>query len=76
MKKDTYLKEIKDLPVAELQGKARGLAEELMKLRFRKAGSQLEQTHRLREVQRNLARVKTVLTQKAKAVAQGTGKSA
>jgi large subunit ribosomal protein L29 len=65
MKKDAYLKEIKELPVAELQGKARGLAEELMKLRFRKAGSQLEQTHRLRDVQRNLARVKTVLAQKA-----------
>lgn len=76
MKKDTYLKDIKDLPVAELMVKARGLAEELMKLRFRKAGSQLEQTHRLREVQRNLARVKTVLTQKGKAGAQSAGESA
>lgn len=61
MKSSEFLKEIRGLSQEDLRKKARELAEELMKLRFRKASGQLEQGHLLSEVQRNLARVKTVL---------------
>jgi large subunit ribosomal protein L29 len=69
MKRAEYLKEIKNLTVNELKEKARGLAEELMKLRFRKGGGQLEQTHRLRELKKNVARVKTAMVGRARAEA-------
>lgn len=51
--------------VADLKAKALGLAEELMKLRFRKASGQQQQTHRMREARRGLAQVQTVLREKA-----------
>ena len=57
MKKREFLKEISGLNLEALNSRARELAEELKKLRFRVASGQLEQTHRLREVRRNLARV-------------------
>ena len=41
------------------------LREEQFKLRMQKATGQLAQTHLLRENQRDIARVKTVLSQKA-----------
>ena len=67
MKKSEFLKDVQGLPEAELKAREQALAEELMKLRFRNASGQLEQGHRLREVKRNLARVKTCRAQKAQA---------
>ncbi|MBX7138416.1 MAG: 50S ribosomal protein L29 [Oligoflexia bacterium] len=66
MKSKNYLKEIKDLPADELKQRARSLGEELMKLRFRKASSQLDKSHQMRETRRSLARVLTVLKAKNK----------
>lgn len=63
MKRKQFLDETKGQPVKELAQKARALAEERMKLRFRKASGQLDQSHRLREVRRNLARVLTLKRQ-------------
>ena len=65
MKRKEFIAEIEKLPVDELKERARGLAEELMKLRFRKSGGQLEQTHRLGELKRNLARVETLIARRA-----------
>lgn len=65
MKKTNYLKELREMGVADLKAKALGLAEELMKLRFRKASGQQQQTHRMREARRGLAQVQTVLREKA-----------
>ena len=51
--------------VDELNDELVGLAKEAFNLRFQKASGQLENTARVREVRRNMARVKTVLNQKA-----------
>lgn len=64
MKKKEFMSEVKGMSLDELQERARQLAEEMMKLRFRKAVSQLEQTHHLRETRRNLARVNTLISSK------------
>lgn len=51
----------------ELKGELLGLRKEAFNLRFQKATGQLENTARVREVRREIARIKTVLTEKHKA---------
>ncbi len=62
MKTKDFLKEISGLTIADLKAKAATLAEEAMKLRFRNAAGQYEQTHRFQEIRRNLARIQTAIT--------------
>lgn len=62
MKKKEGLKQLKDMSPESMKEKARTIAEELMRLRFRKTTGQLEQSHRLRELRRSLAQVKTLLS--------------
>jgi ribosomal protein L29 len=57
--------ELRDKSAEELGRTAGELREEQFKLRMQKATGQLGQTHLLRENQRDIARVKTVLTEKA-----------
>ncbi len=57
--------ELRDKSAEELNQQLLELREEQFKLRMRKATGQLGQTHLLKENQRDIARVKTVLTQKA-----------
>ena len=57
--------ELKDKSAEELNEQLLSLREEQFKLRMQKATGQLVQTHLLQENQRDIARVKTVLTQKA-----------
>jgi large subunit ribosomal protein L29 len=64
MKRKELLKEINGLSTEDLATRARGMAEELMKLRFRNASGQLTQGHRIGELKRDLARVQTILTAK------------
>ena len=45
----------------ELTAELDQLAKEVFNLRFQKAGGQLENTARVREVRRTIARIKTVL---------------
>lgn len=61
MKKRDFMAELSGKPVPELRERAAQIAEELMKLRFRKASGQLEQTHQLVQLRKNLARVNTVI---------------
>ncbi len=51
--------------VDELNDEIDSLAKEAFNLRFQKASGQLENTARVRAVRRDMARVKTVLNQKA-----------
>ena len=51
--------------VDELNDEIDSLAKEAFNLRFQKASGQLENTARARAVRRDMARVKTVLNQKA-----------
>jgi large subunit ribosomal protein L29 len=64
--KKKQLEEMKGMAPAELVEKARSLAEELMRVRFKKASGQLQTPHRLRELRRNIARVQTILSAQAK----------
>ncbi len=52
--------EIRELSNQELQDKIRELKEELFNLRFQMVTGQLENTMRIREVRKTIARVKTV----------------
>ena len=56
--------ELKDLSVEELQTKLTELKEELFNLRFQLAVNQLENTNRIVEVKRDIARVMTVINEK------------
>lgn len=43
---------------------------ELFNLRFQNATNQLDNTGRIKEVRKNIARIQTVITQKSKAAAE------
>lgn len=57
--------EFKDLGVEQLQQRAAEIDTELFTLRIRKAMGQLDRPLQIRALRRDLARVKTVLRQKA-----------
>ena len=52
--------ELRDLDVEALGKKLGESREELFKLRFQHATAQLEKTHRLRELRKDIARILTV----------------
>ncbi|TMU83325.1 50S ribosomal protein L29 [Bacillus sp. BHET2] len=56
--------EIRDLTTAEIEQKVKTLKEELFNLRFQLATGQLENTARIREVRKGIARMKTVIRQR------------
>ncbi len=53
--------------IKEINSEIINLKKSLMNLKFQKSTGQLEKTDQLRKVRRNIARVKTILTQKADA---------
>ena len=57
-------KELKDQSEDELRIKEGELYDQLFKLRFQAATAQLEKPARIRQVRRDLARIKTILRQK------------
>jgi large subunit ribosomal protein L29 len=57
--------EMKEKSVDELKDELLNLKREQFTLRMQKGSGQLEKNHRLKEVRRDVARVKTILTQKA-----------
>ena len=67
MKRKDFLKEVSSLSAEDLTARARGMAEELLKLRFRNASGQLTTGHRIGELKRNIARIQTQLNVKATA---------
>ncbi|MCS3434573.1 50S ribosomal protein L29 [Klebsiella sp. BIGb0407] len=58
-------KELREKSVEELNTELLNLLREQFNLRMQSASGQLQQTHVLKQVRRNVARVKTLLTQKA-----------
>ncbi|KAB7704616.1 MULTISPECIES: 50S ribosomal protein L29 [Bacillaceae] len=56
--------EIVELTTAEIEQKLKSLKEELFNLRFQLATGQLENTARIREVRKAIARMKTVIRQR------------
>ena len=51
----------------ELETRQRDLTEQLFKLRFQRATGRLENPMKIREVRREIARIKTLLNEKARA---------
>ena len=69
MKNSKYVEELKSKSSAELNEDLVAAKKELFNLRFQNATNQLDNTGRIKEVRRNIARIKTVITEKAKAEA-------
>ena len=59
------VKEIRELTTAEMLDQEKQLKEELFNLRFQLATGQLENTARIKEVRKSIARIKTVLREQA-----------
>ncbi|MFT3782864.1 MAG: 50S ribosomal protein L29 [Nibricoccus sp.] len=57
-------KEIRDLSATEIETKLREAREQLLQLRLRKNTGQVEKTHEIRNLRKDIARLETVLTQK------------
>jgi large subunit ribosomal protein L29 len=60
-------KEIRDLSAVEITTKIRETRESLLQVRMRKQTGQVEKTHELRSLRKDIARLETILRQKAKA---------
>ena len=67
MKTNKYLDELKAKSAEELQTELVSAKKELFNLKFQNATNQLDNTARIKEVRRNIARIQTVITQNAKA---------
>jgi large subunit ribosomal protein L29 len=57
--------DLRELTAEEMQAKLRELEEEVFNLKFQVASQQLENTARLTESRRDIARLKTVMREKA-----------
>ena len=67
MKTNKYVDELKAKTADELQTELVSAKKELFNLKFQNATNQLDNTARIKEVRRNIARIQTVITQNAKA---------
>ncbi len=64
MKTKNYVEDLKLKSVEELNESLVVAKKELFNLRFQNATNQLDNTARIREVRKNIARIQTVITQK------------
>ena len=67
MKINTFVKDLKGKSVAELNEELVAAKKELFNLRFQNATNQLENTSRIKEVRKIIARIQTVITEASKA---------
>ena len=67
MKNKDFNTELNAKSVEELNAQLVEAKKELFNLRFQNATNQLENTARIREVRKNIARIQTVMTQKTNA---------
>ena len=66
MKTNKYVEDLKAKSAAELAQDLVAAKKELFNLRFQNATNQLDNTARIKEVRKNIARIKTVITMKQK----------
>ena len=64
MKTNTYVNDLMKKSPADLEQALVDAKQELFNLRFQNATNQLDNTARIREVRKNIARIQTVLTVK------------
>ena len=60
--------ELRDVSVEELQKKEHELDDQLFRLRIQKSMGQLEAPAKVRDVRRDPARIKTILSEKSRAL--------
>ena len=64
MKINKYVEDLKTKSAAELNDELVAAKKELFNLRFQNATNQLDNTSRIKEVRKNIARIQTVIAQK------------
>mgnify|MGYP003433898960 FL=1 len=67
MKTNKYVQDLKAKSAAELANDLVAAKKELFNLRFQNATNQLDNTARITEVRKNIARIQTVIAEKANA---------
>lgn len=65
VKSNVYLEELRNKTSEELQLELVSAKKELFNLRFQNATNQLNNTARIREVRKNIARIQTIITQRS-----------
>ena len=67
MKIKTYVEDLRAKSATELEDELVAAKKELFNLRFQNATNQLDNTSRIKEVRKNIARIQTVIVEKANA---------
>lgn len=67
MKIKEYVVDLKSKSIAELNEELVAAKKELFNLRFQNATNQLDNTSRIKEVRKNIARIQTVISEQARA---------
>ncbi len=67
MKINKFVEDLKAKSAAELNEELVAAKKELFNLRFQSATNQLDNTSRIKEVRKNIARIQTVITEQANA---------
>ena len=67
MKTNEFVKDLNTKSAAELNDELVAAKKELFNLRFQNATNQLDNTSRIKEVRKNIARIQTVIAQKENA---------
>ena len=67
MKINTFVNELRAKSVEELNEELVAAKKELFNLRFQNATNQLDNTSRIKEVRKNIARIQTMITEAYKA---------
>ncbi len=67
MKINTFVNELRARSVEELNEELVAAKKELFNLRFQNATNQLDNTSRIKEVRKNIARIQTMITEASKA---------
>ena len=67
MKTSKYVEDLRNASVADLNAQLVEAKKELFNLRFQNATNQLDNTARIKEERKNIARIQTVITEKANA---------
>ena len=65
MKTNKYVEDLNTKSASELANELVAAKKELFNLRFQNATNQLDNTARIKEVRKNIARIQTVITKKA-----------
>ena len=63
MKINTFVNELRGKSVEELKEELVAAKKELFNLRFKNATNQLDNTSRIKEVRKNIARIQTLITE-------------